>query len=311
MKIAMIGAGGFANRHLQALRSIESTEVVAHVARSSGTAEAAAQRWGGTAYTGCESMLENEQPDAAWITVPPGSHGAIEELLISAGVPFFVEKPLAADRETPERIHSLLRDHDVIAGVGYHWRALDTLVAVREVLRETPAQMVIATWHGNTPPPAWWHRRSESGGQMVEQATHVIDLARHLVGDATVLAASAVPYQSTQYSDVDVDGASTATLAFNSGAIGTVTATCVLPRTISAGLEIICDGVDIHVRQEAVSYDFGHEHREERVKADPIVTENRAFIEAVKSHDSSKLYCDYEDALRTHRLTMDIVDKTG
>ena len=309
MRIAMIGAGGFANRHLRALQTFEKTEVVAHVARTSGKAEAAAQRWGGTGYTSCAAMLEKERPDAAWITVPPGSHGSIEESLIRAGVPFFVEKPLAADREPPERIHSLLRDHDVVAGVGYHWRALDTLPALREVLRKSAPQMVIATWHGDTPPPAWWHRRSESGGQMVEQATHVIDLARHLVGDATVISASGIPYRSRQYSDVDVDGASTATLAFSSGAIGTVTATCILPRTFSAGLEIICDGVGITVRQDAVTYDFGHELQEKRTQADPIVTENRAFIEAVNARDPGKLYCDYGEALRTHRLTMDIVEK--
>ncbi len=311
MRIAMIGAGGFADRHLRALRRLGGIELVGHVARTSSSAESAAAQWGGNAYTTCDELLEKEKPEAVWITVPPGRHGAIEESLIGAGIPFFVEKPLAADRDTPERIHTLLEEHDVIAAVGYHWRALDTLPSVREVLRDNGAQMVIATWFGNTPPPPWWHKQRDSGGQIVEQATHVIDIARHLVGEATVTAASSVPYKSRQYSEVDVSGASMATLAFRSGAIGTVTATCVLSRTTNVGVEFVCDGMHITLRQDSVVFDSQVERRELRTQNDPIVAEDRAFIDAVEAHDPGKVYCDYRDALTTHRLTMDILDKSS
>ena len=306
MNVAMIGSGGIAHRHLQVLSREKSIEVVGHVARTARSGEAAAQTWGGRAYESCDELLEHEQVDAAWITVPPNAHGAIEECLVQYGVPFFVEKPLSADRATGERIAGMLEHHNVIAGVGYHWRALDFLPEVRDALSRHPARMVIAAWHDRTPPPRWWHHQKESGGQMVEQATHLFDLARHLVGEASVVATSTVPYSSSQFEGVDVPGASAALLRYDSGAIGSFTATCILSRPSGIYLQFICDGLAITVTQSGAVFDTQFEQREVRVRADPFSVEDRAFLEAVRTGDASHLLCNYEDALGTHHLTFDV-----
>ncbi len=59
-------------------------------------------------------MLDTERPDAVWVCVTPDAHGALELGLIERGIHLMVEKPLAADPETPERINEALerrRDH--------------------------------------------------------------------------------------------------------------------------------------------------------------------------------------------------------
>ena len=38
--------------------------------------------------------------------------------------------------------------------------------------------------------PAWWGRVEQGGGQVIEQATHLYDLARLLMGEATVVGAA-------------------------------------------------------------------------------------------------------------------------
>jgi predicted dehydrogenase len=308
MKIAMIGTGGIAQRHLGVLAHEEGLEVVGHVSPTADHAAAAAKRWGGRAYTDYRALLQHEAPDAVWICVPPNAHGAPEQDLIAANIPFFVEKPLAADRRTAENIAAAVEQSGVIAGVAYHWRALDTLAEVRHTLAENPPHLVLGAWHAGTPPPRWWHKQAASGGQIVEQATHVVDLARHLVGEADVIASSAGHHPRAAYPDLDVATQSAALVRFASGATGVFTATCLLGGAAAVHVQLVCDGLLITITQSSVTYDWGRERRDVRTGNDPFATENCAFLDAVRRNDPGVLLSSYADALRTHQLCCDMRD---
>jgi len=188
MKIGMIGTGGIAQRHLGVLGTIPDLEIVGHVSHAPARAVAQAAQWGGEPFTSIEELLDRQRPEVVWVCVTPDRHGALERELVRRRLPFFVEKPLSADRATAEEIATRLTPDGPIVAVGYKLRALDTLDRARALLAERPPRMVLAAWHDSLPPPAWWRRGAQSGGQVVEQATHLLDLARHLVGEATVLA---------------------------------------------------------------------------------------------------------------------------
>jgi myo-inositol 2-dehydrogenase/D-chiro-inositol 1-dehydrogenase len=306
MQIAMIGAGGIAQRHLHVLANEPDVKIVGHVAPRRESIDAAVQRWGGRGYQDINSLLDNETVDAAWITVPPGEHGAIEFALLERNIPFFVEKPLSSDRDTAEKIAEMVAQTGTLAGVGYHWRALDVLAGVRAALAENPARMVLGRWHDSTPPPLWWRHQATSGGQMVEQATHLVDLARYLLGEAKVTSSLSGAHHRPVYPDADVASVSAALLQFSNHTVGVFSATCLLPAKDTVHLQIICDGLLITIEQTHVVYDRGREKHEIRVGNDPFVTENRAFIQAVLQNDSSLLYSSYADAMRTHWLCHDI-----
>lgn len=173
MKIAIVGAGWVANRHLGKLVEEKNVEIVGHVSPITKELETSTKRWGGRGYKTVPDLLIHEQVDAAWITVPPAEHGEIELDLIDKGIPFFVEKPLSADRTTGEEIAKKIRVKGLIVAVGYHWRAMDTIPEVKKFLIKNPARMVMAAWHDSTPPPTWWQLQETSGGQIVEQATQI------------------------------------------------------------------------------------------------------------------------------------------
>ena len=303
LRVAMIGAGGFAPRHLDVLAAESGVHVVGHVARTRASADAQAARYGGRAYDDVPGLLAAEHVDAAWISVPPGVHGAIEHALITAGVPFLVEKPLSADADTAERIASAVAARGLVTAVGYHWRALDGVAVVRERLAAgPPVRLLTAAWHGSTPAPAWWRREAESGGQMVEQATHLIDLALHLLGDAEVLHAAESRAPRDAYPDADVAEASSATLRFASGALGIVSATCVLGGSDRVELRLHREGELLVITQDALTIDTGTERRVVRHRDDPVAAEDRAFLAAVRAGDPTLVVCDYAEALRTHRV---------
>ena len=308
MKVGFIGAGGIAGRHLRSLAPESDIEIVGHADQSLERAEAAAERWGGRAYGSQAELLEREAPDAVWVCVPPAFHGDIERDLIERGQPFFVEKPLANDRETPERIAEAIARAGLVVGVGYQFRAMDNMPELREVLTANPARLASGVWLGSTPGTPWWQRQEISGGQIVEQATHLFDVSRYLLGEATVLSAVATRPPRPAYPDMDVASVNAALLRYEGGLPGAFAVTCLLEHTATVHLDLVCDGMLITFTGESVTYDDGKERREVPSSNDPFLAEDRAFLAAVQAKDPSLVVCDYAEALATHRLCCDVRD---
>ncbi|MBN8640136.1 MAG: diguanylate cyclase, partial [Anaerolineae bacterium] len=269
---------------------------------------AAAARWGGRGYARLEELLTHEKPAAVWVTVPPHQHGAIEYTLIAANIPFLVEKPLSANRSTAVEIAEVIEQKQLLVAVGYNWRALDTLPALREHLAQLPARMVIGAFHVNTPAAVWWRHQAESGGQMVEQATHLIDLARLLLGDATVISAQGVPVERAAYPDADIAGVSAALLRFQNGAIGTFTATCILAQSGGVQLQLISENALVTLTRDSVTYQIGDQRQTQITQRDTYEAQNRAFLAAIKQNNAQLMLCSYADALITHHICHDIAD---
>lgn len=309
MKIAFVGAGWVANRHLGKLAAEAELEIVGHVSPVAKEIETATKRWGGRGYTSVKDLLAHERVDAAWITVPPAVHGAIELAFLEKGIPLFIEKPLSADRATAEEIGRKIRAAGVMAAVGYHWRAMDTISEVKQFLLANPPRMVLAAWHDSTPPPTWWHYQKTSGGQMVEQATHLFDLARYLIGEAAVMDAIGRVNERPDYPDSDVADVSVALVTFANGVPGVFSATCVLGGPVDIYLKIVCEGTMITITQTEVIFETGQDKRVICADEDPFLREDRAFIRAIQTDDPALLYSSYDDALKTHALCHDVLER--
>lgn len=308
MKIAIVGAGWVANRHLGKLVEEKMVEIVGHVSPVTKELEAATKRWGGRGYKTVPDLLRQEHVEAAWITVPPAEHGGIELAFIEKGIPIFVEKPLSADRATGEEIGRKIHKKGVIAAVGYHWRAMDTIPEVKKFLDNNPARMILAAWHDSTPPPTWWHFQKTSGGQMVEQATHLFDLARYLIGEAKVVDAIGRVNQRAAYPDSDVADVSVALITLCNGIPGVFSATCVLGGPVDVYVKVVCEGMMITITQSEVTFDSVHKKNVIRVIDDPFLNEDRAFMKAINANDQALLFSSYEDALKTHALCHDVLE---
>ena len=312
MRLGVVGAGGIAARHLQALEEdgLGGVEVGAHLARGAERAAKAAARFGGAAFTDIANFIAEGRPDAVLVTLPPAEHGAVERALIEARIPMLVEKPIGLDLATPLEIAEGIEAQGLVAAAGYNWRALDTLDHVRQLLADTPAQMVMARFHIGTPATPWWRMQSQSGGQMLEQACHLIDLARHLVGEGEVLGAAGAFGRLPEFADGDVAGTSAALLRF--GAVpGVVTATCLLPGGPGAELRLICTGREIAITLAGVSVTARGETRLLESRSSSYARQNRRFFEAVETGNREAVFCTYADAVGTHRLCLAIAEAIG
>ena len=155
------------------LSRIADVEIVGFADPDFERAQALASKVGARAYNAPRDLLERENLDAVYICVPPFAHGDPETAAIDAGLPFFVEKPLSLTLDDAEAIGKAVERSGLVTAAGYHWRYLDTVEEARGLLRDRPAQLVTGHWLDQTPPPQWWWRENQSGGQIVEQATHI------------------------------------------------------------------------------------------------------------------------------------------
>jgi myo-inositol 2-dehydrogenase / D-chiro-inositol 1-dehydrogenase len=299
-RIGFIGTGGVATRHAGVLAGFDDVELVAATdvdpARSAGFAEAHGLR----AVPDVDALLEQDL-DAVYVCVPPFAHGGPERAAAAAGLPVFVEKPLAADLGTAERIGAELTAAGVLTRVGLHWRCAEHVGTARELLAGRTVRAVNAWWLDKVPPVAWWSDRERSGGPLVEQAVHVLDAARVLVGEVReVTALSAGPLDGGS-----VDTATAGLLRFADGAVGTVSTTCALEAKYRAGLEVVADGLVVALGEDWLEVQTGAVRR--RHDVDPMlakVAADRAFVDAVRGRDvdPDRSPPDHAEALRSHRL---------
>jgi len=320
LRLVLIGSGWISGYHLAALDRLGRTRLVGVVSGRVEGARSVAQSRSTAAYAGADlaRMLDEQRPDVAFVAVPPSAAIAVLEPLVERGIPFLVEKPLAAtDAAGPAWIAGAVAQRGLVAAVGYHLRGLEALGEVRERLAGDPAHLFTARWLCDTPPPAWWRREATGGGQVIEQATHFYDLARLLMGEATVVAAASIQELPAVPAGIDLVDATAAILRFESGAIGSFANSRRLASEVIE-VELACADLLITIRKlrEAqttweVVINNGASVRVLPPGRDPYEVQAEAFLDAVDAGDPGRVLSSYADALRTDRLTRAVVAATG
>jgi myo-inositol 2-dehydrogenase/D-chiro-inositol 1-dehydrogenase len=301
-RVGMVGAGGVAQRHARVLASLRDVQVTGVTDVVPAAARNLAAAYGATVFADVGELL-GAGLDAAYVCVPPFAHGPAEEQVIDAGVPLFVEKPIAINRDTADQLAERIAQRNLLTAVGHHWRYLTIVDRARSLLADRPVRLVRGTWLDKVPPVAWWPHVARSGGPVIEQAAHVLDLARYLAGEVTEVFAAGTG-TPPPVPGADVDAATAATLRFASGAVGTLAATCVLGWKERAGLEVYADGLAVSLTESALVVRDDRGTVTEEVDPDTArVAVDQAFIDAVRGVGDD-VRVPYAEALRTHTLAL-------
>jgi myo-inositol 2-dehydrogenase / D-chiro-inositol 1-dehydrogenase len=305
VRIGMVGAGAVAARHVRTLLAMDGVEVAGVADPALGRARELAGSAGAAAYPNHMELLDAERLDAVYICVPPFAHGAPELAVIDAGLPMFVEKPVAIDQETAATVAARLDERPVLTCTGYHWRWLDIFDRAAELLADRPPRLVQCSWLDKVPPPAWWLRRDGSGGQVIEQTTHVLDTARGLAGEVTEVHALGTRGEAASTEAAlpaaDIHDVSVAALRFASGAVGTVASTCLLPRLHRAGVEVVGDGLSLELSETELVVEVDGERSAWTAAADARPRPDADFIAAVRG-GPDRIRVPWPEAYRTHLL---------
>jgi predicted dehydrogenase len=169
-------------------------------------------------------MLEVAELDAVWICTPPRAHADPAVAALEAGLPLYLEKPIARSQEDAARIVAAAARGTVCA-IGYQWRAVDALADLKAALAGQTVGFLVAQSVGGTQSRPWFLNQAEGGGNLLERGSHHIDLARVVAGDVVaVQAAQSAVRLAPRDADMagDIADAVTLLLQFADGGIGTV-----------------------------------------------------------------------------------------
>jgi len=304
VRVGFIGCGGIANLHMNNLSRIEGVELVAFCDVDEGRAKAAAERFKGNAYTDHRQMFEREQLDAVYICIPPHAHTDQEILAAQTGVAIFVEKPVARTLDKALEILEAIKKSGVINSVGYHFRYFDGTDLAKERLAGKTIGMVMGYWMGGLPGVYWWRRIEMSGGQVVEQTTHIFDLARYLVGDIVRVSAATALRVLHDVPDLNVPDVGVVNVWFANGAIGCIANTCMLRMGYTTGVHVITPDLIAEVSGSGVKFIEPNRTEEIRHQRNGHFYESVVFVEAVKTKNQSLVRSDYADAVKTLAATL-------
>jgi len=304
VRIGFIGTGGVAQQHLENLNDNPDVELVAYCDIELEKAEQAAEQYGGNSYRDFEEMLDHEELDGLVICTPPSAHGDIEMAACEKGLHLLIEKPVALSTAVALPILRAIESAGVVSLVAYKYRWDDHVRKGREMLQGQTIGLVFGNYWTATSPPPWWRVKSQSGGQAVEQTTHIFDMARFMAGEISrVQAFGTLQIMDTIYPDFDVWDASTANLEFANGAVGTISSTCLSQNWGQSSLRVLTHELMVNIAGDTLSW-AGEDGEGQYIKqVDGYVGESQAFVEAMVTGDRSQIHSDYADAVKTLAVT--------
>ncbi len=182
IRVGIIGAGAITQvAHLPVLRKLKGVQVVGICDNDVPKARALAQRFQvRDAFADIEELLEFEQLDAVAICTPNHLHEPHVVAALSAGVNVLIERPLAMNLTSAQRLLKQAEKKGKVLFVGMNHRYRADVQLVRSFVQSGELgklESVRGSWHVFRPTRAqlgWRQRRDESGGGAMLDLGHAI-----------------------------------------------------------------------------------------------------------------------------------------
>jgi predicted dehydrogenase len=257
ISFGVVGAGMVARYHATAIGRTPGARLAAVCREDASRAAAAAAQFGVPCETSLEALLARPDIDAVCICTPSGQHAAQVLTAARAGKHVLVEKPMALTLADADAMIGACRDAGVRLAVALQRRvdpvfqdvraAIEagalgrlTLGAISVPYLRAQSYYESAAWRGT------W--ALDGGGALMNQGIHLLDLLVWYMGDAIEVQASAATLAHT----IEVEDCISATLRFEGGALGSVTATTAAAPGFPHRVEVYGDQGGVQLEGEQI-----------------------------------------------------------
>jgi len=228
VKIGFVGCGGIAGTHLRGLSTLSEVRLEAFADIIEEKARVFSNQYGGRVYKDWREMLDKERLDIVYICLPPFAHE--DEVMVAAekGVNIFIEKPIALNMSLAREMVKSVEKHHVKSQVGYCLRFGAGIEKAKDLVQSGEAGEVglaVGWYWCHFLGGSWWRDKEKSGGQIVEQSTHLYDAFRYLCGEVETVYGQMNKRFWIDIPDLTVEDVSSSTFKFRSGAVGAIVAT--------------------------------------------------------------------------------------
>jgi len=223
MRALIIGFGSIGQRHLRNLRDLVPGLDAIVLRRSSGEPVA-----GATVVRDLDAALRLD-PALAVVATPSAVHVETLEVLIAAGVPSYVEKPVVTTARDVERIRRVLAAKpDERHLTGFNLRLLPSLRMARNLVQEGrlgtiarssfSAGQWLPDWRKSSDHRVSYSGHKSEGGGVIFDLSHELDAARYFLGEIALESCIAMHLPS-----LEVDAESAAVMVGRAASGGLVT----------------------------------------------------------------------------------------
>ena len=310
VRVCIIGAGAMANNvHYPSLAAMDDVDLVGICDLQEDRLTETADRYNVEGrFTDYRQMLEQLQPDAVYIIMPPHHLYDLTIDCLEMGLNVFIEKPPAITTHQVKWMAKCAEKNEVIGMVGWNRRFIPVLNYCREKVLSynDNVQQVVSTFYKCYPDSAGPYYRGAVDILWCD-AVHAVDTLRWLAGAEVTRVASVVRRVHHEFDD-----SFTALVEFDSGCVGVLLANWRAGARIHQ-FELHTDGASafidgdyesvIHADDEAFverldSREFAGSDESYRYYG--FFDENRHFIDCVKN--GTEPDASFADAVKTTEL---------
>ena len=249
--VGLVGTGFMCQAHVNAYRTLPymaypppaRPRLRGVASRSVANAQAAADRYGfETAHADWREMLANPAVDLIDDCGPNNIHAEVCIAALDAGKHVLCEKPMGRNAAESRRMLEAARRAPGKHMVAFNYRFVPAVRKARMLMEQGALGRIhhfraryCQDWLADPEHPRVWRLQQALSGSGVlgDLGSHIVDLARFLVGEPTVVNARLktfvserpLPENPAERGPVDVDDAFVALVEFDNGAIGTLEAT--------------------------------------------------------------------------------------
>ncbi|MBL7711521.1 MAG: bi-domain-containing oxidoreductase [Chitinophagaceae bacterium] len=184
--VAVIGAGNFTAKVLVPLMKKAGTPIAA-IASENGlsAAQVAKQYQIPQALTDLELLWQDERIGTVAITTRHNTHAGLCIRALQAGKNVFVEKPLALSYRELNDVKAAYEASGCTLDIGFNRRHAPLAQRMKQLIGpEAVVNIVITVNAGKIPLNSWLNDKEISGGRIIGEVCHFIDLACFLSGAA-------------------------------------------------------------------------------------------------------------------------------
>ena len=309
VRVGFIGCGGIARYHAGNLLKMDDVEIVAvYDPVEEQMDKMLAMTSGGRKYSGYLDMYDNAELDAVYVCIPPYLHRDIEVEAAKRGINMYIEKPVATDMETVKKVNQSIEEAGIVTAVGFQDRYLDIIARAKEYIKGHEIGIVYGAWIGGIPGVPWWRKKEQSGGQIVEQSIHIIDMMRYFLGEAETVYSVGKSGIVKDLPGYDIEDYSATVITFKNGVVATLFTGCYVSDqapNIGNGITFVCRDVRIEYELRShVRFIKQHSLEEYRSVNNPGMKADRTFIDAVKAKDPSMVLSPYKDSMKSMEIAL-------
>ena len=259
-KFALVGCGRISKRHSDLLANgcINNATLIAVCDVVASKSQELGIKFNIPHYTDMHTMMKSEDIDVVVVLTESGNHSDDVIALAEYGKHIVVEKPMALELSTADKMISACDKNNVTLFVVKQNRFNLPVLKLREAIEEGRfGKLVMGTVRVRWCRPqeyydqdSWRGTWSMDGGVLTNQASHHIDLLEWMMGEVD----SVFAMSTTRLVDIEAEDTAVATLKFKNGALGVIEATTATrPKDLEGSISIIGEKGSVEIGGFAVN----------------------------------------------------------